>query len=176
MPSIRRNLQITLSEGTYEQLLRHIGARHRSAYIESLIIDHLMIGDTKRTFMALAMSEKTATGLPFCSRGQVWSIADKSPLVVVSAEMADQALDRVQVVPLVEPAMRAEGARVSLTVGLRRYDAAPDQLSTIPRSSLRELHGVLSTVDMGALEPALRTEFDLWASYPRYPDSASGAV
>ena len=78
--------------------------------------------------------------------------------------MVNQTLDRVQVMPLVEPALRAEGARVSVTVGLRRYDVAPDQLSTIPRSALRELEGVLSAVDVGALEAALRTLLDLWAS------------
>ena len=96
-----------------------------------------MIGDTFGSFMALAMSEKTATGLPLCIRGQVWKAADMStPVVVVSADVVNQTLDRVQVVPLVEPAMRAEGARVPVAVGLRRYHAAPDQLSTVPRSSL----------------------------------------
>ena len=164
MPSIRRKLQITLEESTYEQLLRHIGARRRSEYIESLIIDHLMIGDTARSFRALAIGERVEAGLPPCSRGQVWEVAGSAngQGVIVSADVVNQTLDRVQLIPLVEPALRAEGARLSVGVGLRRYHAAPDRLATVLRSSLREPQGVLSATDVGAIEAALRTQLALW--------------
>jgi mRNA interferase MazF len=104
-------------------------------------------------------------------RGQVWWVAfDPSvggeirktrPAVVVSNDAANRALNRVQVVPLTSKVTKVYPAQVLVTLGGRHSKAMADQIATVSKLRLRGQLGRLDSVDIAAVDRAIRTQLAL---------------
>src|SRR5215510_13773196 len=98
-------------------------------------------------------------------RGEVWWVAfDPSlggeirktrPAVVVSNDLANRALNRVQVVPLTSSLGCLYPSEAYVRLRGEQRKAMADQLSTISKLRLRERLGRLSREDIAAVERAI---------------------
>ena len=77
------------------------------------------------------------------------------PAVIVSNDMANRALNRVQVVPLTSKVERLYPSEAYVVLNSEQRKAMTDQLSTISKLRLRERTGRLSQEDMAAIERAI---------------------
>ncbi len=104
-------------------------------------------------------------------RGEVWwvnfdpavggEIKKRRPAVIVSNDMANRFLNRVQVVPFTSNTDRLypSEARVSIEGTVSKTMA--DQLTTADKSRLMEQIGSLSAADLRAVEGAIRVQLGL---------------
>jgi mRNA interferase MazF len=121
--------------------------------------------------MSSGMSSDSSPPPPVPRRGEVWWVAfDPSvggeirktrPAVVVSNDIANRELNRIQVVPLTSSVGRLYPAEAYVALGGERRKAMADQLSTISKLRLRDRLGRLSPQDVAAVERAIRVQLDL---------------
>jgi len=104
-------------------------------------------------------------------RGDVWwadfdpsvggEVRKIRPAVVVSNNVANRRLNRVQVVPLTTQTDRVYASEALIAVGDRMSKAMADQLTTIAKERLGRRLGQLSTADLAAVERAMRVQLGL---------------
>lgn len=104
-------------------------------------------------------------------RGEVWGInfdpsiggeiQKQRPAVIVSNDVSNRFLDRVQVVPLTSNVDRLYPSEAYVTVDGRRSKAVADQLTTVSKQRLGNLAGEISPSDMNLLEHAIRVQLGL---------------
>ena len=104
-------------------------------------------------------------------RGEVWWVAfDPSiggeirktrPAAIISNDVANATLNRVQVVPLTSKVDRLYPAEAYVTLNGEQRKAMADQIGTISKLRLRERLGRLSGDDMAAVERAVCLQLGL---------------
>jgi mRNA interferase MazF len=104
-------------------------------------------------------------------RGEVWWVAfDPSlggeikktrPAIVISNDVANRLLNRVQVIPITTNVAKLYPAEAYVTVNGARRKAMADQITTASKLRLREKIGRVRAPDLTAVERAIRTQLGM---------------
>jgi mRNA interferase MazF len=104
-------------------------------------------------------------------RGEVWwvnfdpavggEIKKRRPAVIVSNDMANRFLNRVQVVPFTSDTDRLYPSEARVSIAGTVIKAMADQLTTADKSRLMERIESLSVADLRAVEGAIRVQLGL---------------
>jgi mRNA interferase MazF len=104
-------------------------------------------------------------------RGEVWwvnfepavggEVRKQRPAVIVSNNVANKHLNRVQVVPLTSHVDRLYPSEAAIIVRGKKHKAMADQLTTVSKTRLDNLVGRLSKADVRHVEQAIRIQLDL---------------
>jgi mRNA interferase MazF len=104
-------------------------------------------------------------------RGEVWwvnfepslggEIRKRRPAVIVSNDLSNRYLNRVQVVPLTSRVDRIYPSEAGVTLGGKQTKAMADQLTTVSKLRLSKMAGRLSAQDIRRVEQAIRVQLEL---------------
>ena len=105
------------------------------------------------------------------NRGEVWwvnlepavggEIRKKRPTVIISNDISNRFLNRVQVVPITGKIDRLYPSEAYVTLNERQCKAMADQLMTVSKLRLMDLEGRLSIADMRKVEQAVKVQLGL---------------
>ena len=104
-------------------------------------------------------------------RGEVWwvnfepsvggEMKKQRPAVILSNDVANKYLNRVQVVPLTSQIDKLYPSEAYVQFGGKQAKALADQLTTVSKLRLVNKAGHLSKADVEQVERAVRTQLDL---------------
>lgn len=104
-------------------------------------------------------------------RGEVWwvtfdpsvggEIQKERPAVIVSNDIANRLLNRLQVVPLSTKIERLYPSEAYVTVKGVQHKAMADQLMTVSKQRLSNQMGKLTKADLQAVERVIRIQLNL---------------
>ncbi len=104
-------------------------------------------------------------------RGEIWwinfdpsiggEIKKTRPAVIISNDMANKILNRVQVIPLTSAIKNVYPAECLVTLQGKQSKAMADQLTTISKRRLSSKIGRVATQDMDEIERIIRLQLDL---------------
>ncbi|HDD31545.1 MAG TPA: type II toxin-antitoxin system PemK/MazF family toxin [Thermococcus litoralis] len=104
-------------------------------------------------------------------RGEVWwvnfepslggEVRKQRPAVIVSNDIANKYLNRVQVVPVTSKVERVYPSEALVILNDRQNKAMADQLTTVSKKRLLNKAGSLTQDDMIKVERAIKIQLDL---------------
>lgn len=104
-------------------------------------------------------------------RGEVWwvsfpssvgeEIQKERPALIVSNDIANRLLNRVQVVPLTSNVDRLFPSEAYVLVNKVQHKAMADQLTTVSKKRITNQMGTISQSDMQGVERAIRVQLGL---------------
>ncbi len=112
-------------------------------------------------------------------RGEVWwvnfdpsiggEIQKQRPAVIISNDMSNKFLNRVQVIPLTSKVERLYPSEAYVSLNGQQHKAMADQVTTVSKTRLSNQMGLLSKADLQKVEQALKVQLGL---LPFHPDFA----